>query len=358
MFVPSPHTPSTTSNRTVGPSFITPQYEKKMSGFTSFAADWEDTMLHSCLSEEVEVSTRKQIKYGKLKNAGGDDHHEMADAINQSSLTQSSSESSFTSYEEIDDDDQFASDTDDSDISLCRARKFGQELDVNDNLSLQHANGTATDLVDTGECVTTSLANLFFGSEEPCNLQVEVDHENTSTLPSNQQGLNNNNNNNKRTSSNQRISRPRPILKKSSMKQFSILSNCKLNPRKRNVTFDRVDVREYEVSISYNPACSEGPPVELGWPFREAPPVTVDNYEKARSPKRRMQEIVLSESTRRRMLLERGGYTRQDLKEAIREVEHIKRQRILTYMMLPASALDEAAEEMFTAMTSAFKFAG
>jgi hypothetical protein len=330
-----------------------------MSNITAFAASWEDRMLQSCLSEEVEVTTtrksrntKKRILHDPLDDGMLKDEVDiLTDAVNQTSLTQSSSDCSSSSFEEGD-DDNYSSSSEDSDISLCRSRQFGQELDLNrrkDILYSPHHRAEASSkysesaelTTDSGECVTTSIADFFFGPEGPCNPHLAEDEfENVSKL---------------------RVVKspaaPPAALKKSSLKQVAtILEKSSLNRRKRkNVGFHKVNIREYQISISHNPSCSEGPPIELAWEFREATPVPVDMYEECRGPKKRLAELVLRENTRRRMLLESGGYSKQDLKEAIREVEHLKRQRILTYMMLPASALDEAAEEMFGSLFSAFK---
>ena len=125
---------------------------------------------------------------------------------------------------------------------------------------------------------------------------------------------------------------------------------------KRSVHFGRIHIRQYGISISENPCVSEGPPIELAWDFQEQQqPLSVDQYEAIRLPRRRrrLQEFLLSDRERRRMLLAR--YTHHDIKECIRQVEQIKRQRVLTYLMLPASALDEAAEDMYRYVTHAFK---
>ena len=311
------------------------------------------------------------LKEVELEDGEGIDISSDAIRLNQTSLTQSSSDSSYSSYEEEgDDDDDYscASNTssEDSDISLCRSRKFGNELDLNrpnnnnnEALMLSSSSGptsmgaSAVEItIDSGECMTTTLADFLFdnAADGACNMHFdEEEPENNVATRLQKLKLS------KRAP--QQVAASSPIRKKSSLKRVAtILEKSSLNrPPKHNVGFRNVNVREYRVSISHNPSVSEGPPVELGWSFEEATPIPVDLYEESRGPKRRLAEFVLSENTRRRMLLEKGGYSRQDLKEAIREVEHLKRQRILTYMMLPASAFDEAAEEMFSALTSAFK---
>lgn len=122
------------------------------------------------------------------------------------------------------------------------------------------------------------------------------------------------------------------------------------------VTFERIDIREYNVALSENPSCSEGPPIELGWKFHDKQSVLVEDFEEIRRSqrRRRLPELLLSERERRRLLVEQGGYTQHQLKENVRVVEQLKRQRVLTYLFLPAMALDEAAEDMVQYVTQMF----
>ena len=143
-----------------------------------------------------------------------------------------------------------------------------------------------------------------------------------------------------------------PLVKKSSIKLPNKTLATDHTPKHHNrVKFAKVNVREYSVSLSQNPSCSEGPPIELGWDYREPPPVCLYQYEEERQPHRRrnLHDLILSDTIRRKMLLE--TYTQEEITDAIRQVETLKRQRVMTYMMLPASALDEAAEELYRYVT-------
>ena len=84
------------------------------------------------------------------------------------------------------------------------------------------------------------------------------------------------------------------------------------------VTFDQVMVREYSLSLSYNPAVSEGPPIELGWDVVETTLTAVDDYESNRKTRRRLHELLVSERERRRRLLE--AYTPEQVIDSIRQV--------------------------------------
>ena len=259
---------------------------------------------------------------------------------------------------------------------------------------------------DDGDCsaiTAVSLANLFLGTGGPCDLHLESDEGvevvqaellltanntrlnaltsssskttlSTAPRPQQQQRLLLLADNNSHTTSSLSASRDednenhRAITKKATAATVLAVSglgigavattapaSTKIN---RNVHFGRVHIRQFGISISENPCVSEGPPIELGWDFRQQQPsqaLSVDQYEAIRLPRRRrrLQDFLLTDRERRRMLLAR--YTHQDIKECIRQVEQIKRQRVLTYLMLPASALDEAAEDMYRYVTRSFK---
>jgi len=212
------------------------------------------------------------------------------------------------------------------------------------------------DDADCNSITAGSLINLFWGPGGPCSLHLEGE-EGVQVLHN--------------TLQNSGISHKKrqPLLDVTSTRAGTVKSPALDSRPDRNITsndqhpqrrvqFGKVKVRQYELSISENPCVSEGPPIELGWEYTESPEeLSVDQFEAIRLPRRhrRLQDFLLSERERRRMLLYRGGYTNEDIKYCIRQVEHIKRQRILTYLMLPASALDEAAEDMYKYVTHFIK---
>ena len=140
----------------------------------------------------------------------------------------------------------------------------------------------------------------------------------------------------------------KPVLKRSGN------STSSLNSSKRNVSFTEIRFREYEVSLSHHPSCSFGPPIELGWQYSESESLPVEDYEGKRSPRRETHELLLSYNVRRRMLLKQGGYSKEDLREAEREVDRIKRGRMMTEVFLPAQAIDESLERFVGFLKRAF----
>jgi hypothetical protein len=115
---------------------------------------------------------------------------------------------------------------------------------------------------------------------------------------------------------------------------------------KRNVSFTNLEIREYSIALSDHPGCSYGPPIQLGWEYRDQKAVDVEEYEQRRPPRRPASELVMSYNVRRYLLLKRAGYSKPELQAAMKEVERVKRDRMVTDLLLPASKIDETLEEI------------
>ena len=153
---------------------------------------------------------------------------------------------------------------------------------------------------------------------------------------------------------------PSPCLpRKPSLKRVSSLSSThssssSSNLMKRNVSFSRLEIREYDIAISDHPSCSYGPPIQLGWQYRDRKAVGLEEYEKKREPRRNMNQLVLSYNVRRYLLLKRAGYSKGEIQQAMDEVERVKRERLITDMLLPTSKIDEVVEEIFDSVKGIF----
>ena len=115
---------------------------------------------------------------------------------------------------------------------------------------------------------------------------------------------------------------------------------------KRTVSFGKLETREYSIALSDHPSCSFGPPISLGWDFRDKEATELDHYEEQRAPRRSMHQMVLSYNVRRYLLLKRAGYSNDELEQAMHEVDRVKRQRLVTDLLLPASKIDETLEDV------------
>ena len=100
------------------------------------------------------------------------------------------------------------------------------------------------------------------------------------------------------------------------------------------------------MALSDHPSCSYGPPVQLSWDYQEKDVVALESYEESRQPRRDVEDLLLSYYDRRHMLLKQAGCSKREVKAAVKEVERVKRERMITDMFLPASPLDETMEHV------------
>mmetsp|Transcript_12974 Transcript_12974/g.24625 ORF Transcript_12974/g.24625 Transcript_12974/m.24625 type:complete len:254 (+) Transcript_12974:160-921(+) len=83
---------------------------------------------------------------------------------------------------------------------------------------------------------------------------------------------------------------------------------------RRNVSFAKVTVREYEQTLGDQP-CASGPPVSLGWEFQDALAADVEDYEASREGLRRIgHEMKMPPSVRVQKLLD-NGLTRHQINQ-------------------------------------------
>jgi hypothetical protein len=139
---------------------------------------------------------------------------------------------------------------------------------------------------------------------------------------------------------------PRPEPGKSLLKRSDSATGS-LKRTGSNVSFSNLEIREYNVALSDHPDCSYGPPIQLGWIYCEQAPVSVDDYEQNRCPRSTGQQLLLPYPVRRDLLLEEGGYTKQELQSAWQEVERVKRERQMSDSIRRTSQPNEGIGELF-----------
>jgi hypothetical protein len=97
-------------------------------------------------------------------------------------------------------------------------------------------------------------------------------------------------------------------------------------PKKR-VQFEHVNVRYYSQVLGNNPACRDGAPIELSWNYFDEQRLPLDDFD---ARHRRHRTDFKLTALQRSYRLASLGYTRQQVMEAQRHVQHVQRQRRAT----------------------------
>mmetsp|Transcript_30524 Transcript_30524/g.46238 ORF Transcript_30524/g.46238 Transcript_30524/m.46238 type:complete len:164 (-) Transcript_30524:159-650(-) len=105
------------------------------------------------------------------------------------------------------------------------------------------------------------------------------------------------------------------------------------------VTFDTVDVREYERTVGDHPETKIGPPIALGWGYVEGKSVPLDQFElqKRRKGIRRMTSVA------RRNILQLFGVPDDEILQAENDVQKIQKSRERTRKQGSISGRTESA---------------
>ena len=153
---------------------------------------------------------------------------------------------------------------------------------------------------------------------------------------------------------------PTRLTRRSSLKKISSYGmfppSKSSNSLKRNVSFGNMQIREYNVALSDHPSCSYGPPIQLSWEYQEKAVVPLESYEASREGNRRQgHSLLLSFYERHFMLIKQAGYSKREIKETMREVERVKRERQVTDLFLAASPIDETMEHVMDTVKQFFR---
>jgi len=115
---------------------------------------------------------------------------------------------------------------------------------------------------------------------------------------------------------------------------------------KRNVSFHKVEVRNYDVTVGDNPAVTTGPPVSLDWTyFPEHEVKHVEEYEAERAMRKKKDELRIGRAEREARL-KAEGYTEVDMIRAIHEAEEAQKRRNETVRTLHAMEGELLVENM------------
>ena len=113
--------------------------------------------------------------------------------------------------------------------------------------------------------------------------------------------------------------------------------------KRREVSFNSIEIRHYQMTLGDNPACSIGAPVQLAWEWDDEERHDLDIYEVERRPRRKLRHLVLS-YYRRKDILMAAGFDENHQKSVERQIGKLKRQRKTTGFFLPMQKMEEAMQ--------------
>jgi hypothetical protein len=94
----------------------------------------------------------------------------------------------------------------------------------------------------------------------------------------------------------------------------------------RSVSFDKVNIKEFPMTLGDHPSASSGPPVALDWDKVERQrSLGLDEYENSRSPRRTRRQLKLSLRDRRGIL--QRQFSADEVNQAWSEARAIREQR-------------------------------
>jgi len=112
----------------------------------------------------------------------------------------------------------------------------------------------------------------------------------------------------------------------------------------QSLQWGQVELREYSICLGDNPACANGPPIQLDWDYETTLTSFVVLYDQKRQSKPRTLRR-LSSSCRQRILLE-NGHTPEEMERATRDKIRDQKQRVRTVSRLKYMEFDAKIERI------------
>ena len=106
------------------------------------------------------------------------------------------------------------------------------------------------------------------------------------------------------------------------------------------VSFGPIQIREYERIVGDHPDTKIGVPISIGWAYYERKPISIDVYEKQRM-ERGPRNLRMTSITRKNLLHNVFGIPEKELRDAEKEVQKTKKQRIQSSKQSGVSAKAE-----------------
>jgi hypothetical protein len=95
-----------------------------------------------------------------------------------------------------------------------------------------------------------------------------------------------------------------------------------------SIVFKDVDIREFDMTLGNHPSATSGPPVRLDWESGKSQKVvSLEDYERAREPRRSRRQLKLSLQQRHGILVKQRGFSFEEVKSAWQDALEIRKQR-------------------------------
>jgi hypothetical protein len=97
---------------------------------------------------------------------------------------------------------------------------------------------------------------------------------------------------------------------------------------KQTVSFGHLHISEFNMTLGDHPSATSGPPVALGWQRLGATrEIHLDDYERARMPRRKRRHLKIPYRDRRALLEKDAGFSETEVNQAWAEALQIRKQR-------------------------------
>lgn len=111
------------------------------------------------------------------------------------------------------------------------------------------------------------------------------------------------------------------------------------NKKTRSVSFDEIQIRNYNTIVGDHPLCMSGFPLSLGWEVDSTELYSVDYYEKFRLPRRNRHQLRTSSEERERILCKNYAIeSSYEIRQARRKLHRVRSTN---------AKLHEQVKEMF-----------
>ena len=133
--------------------------------------------------------------------------------------------------------------------------------------------------------------------------------------------------------------------------QTSILSNSAASSTTRGsnkvasaVSFQSVNIREYDRIIGDNPSCKYGIPISLDWSHSGERSHTLNDYEKFKGMQRSKSMMRMNARTRESIVKMKLGYSDEEIAVVLKENKKIQRSRSMTDLVSPLWRVEAVCE--------------